>query len=265
MRLADMTAIVTGATRGLGLAIAKAFVAEGALVVMTGRSAAEGQRAAEALGPNASFVACDLENRAQLCALVDQADARFGRVDILVNNAGGLHRDNILDLPIEDYERVLALNLTAPLLLTQRVGRIMVRERKGGSIINVTSTGAAVCRPGGTPYHVSKAGLAMLTRITALDLGQYGIRANAIGPGTFATELMLSSTATTPGLRDALLETTPLGRFGELDELAAVAVFFASRDSSYVSGQSLYVDGGRLVLNPSLTAPHRADWLDFRR
>src|SRR6185369_6247496 len=99
----------------------------------------------------------------------------------------------------------------------------------------------------------------MLTRVTALDLGQYGIRANAIAPGTFATDLMLSSTSVTPGLTDDLLATTPLGRFGEVEELASVAVFFASRESSYVSGQSIFVDGGRLVLNPALKAPAKAD------
>jgi len=141
----------------------------------------------------------------------------------------------------------------------------MVRERRGGSIVNVTSTGAQVCRPGGAAYHVTKAGLAMLTRSAALDLGQFGIRVNAIAPGTFATELMLTSSATTPGLQDDLRATSPLGRFGDEDELAAVAVFLASRESSYVTGQSLLVDGGRLVLNPAVKAPPVADWVDFKR
>ena len=265
MRLENMVALVTGGTRGLGFAIGRAFVDEGAEVVLTGRSVDQGQQCAAELGPNAHFFPSDLSQADALRDLVAKVDDRFGRIDILVNNAGDLHRASILDLPLEEYERIQKVNLTAPLLLTQLVGRIMVRERKGGSIINITSTGSAVCRPGGTTYHVTKAGLAMLTRITALDLGQYGIRANAIAPGTFATELMLSSTSITPGLRDDLLATTPLGRLGEVDELAAVAVFFASRESSFVTGQSIFVDGGRLVINPALKAPAVADWVDFRR
>lgn len=265
MRLENMVALVTGATRGLGLAIAEAFVAEGAEVVMTGRSVDEGQKGAGKIGAKAHFIECDLTRSDRIDKLVAEVDARFGKIDVLVNNAGDLHRASILDLPLEQYERIQQLNLTAPYLLTQLVGRIMVREQAGGSIINITSTGSAVCRPGGTTYHVTKAGLAMLTRVTALDLGQYGIRANAIAPGTFATELMLSSTSVTPGLADDLLSTTPLGRFGEVEELASVAVFFASRESSYVSGQSIFVDGGRLVLNPALKAPPKADWLNFKR
>jgi glucose 1-dehydrogenase len=264
-RLDEMVAIVTGATRGLGVAIARTFAREGATVVLTGRSQAEGESAAADIGGQAQFISCDLTDRTSIEALVASVDARLGRVDILVNNAGDLHRANLLDLSLEDYDRIHRLNLVAPLLLTQLVGRIMVRERHGGSIINITSTGSAVCRPGGTTYHVTKAGLAMLTRVAALDLGQYGIRVNAIAPGTFATDLMLSSTASTPGLQQSLLATTPLGRFGEVDELADVALFFASRESSYVTGQSLFVEGGRLVLNPAVTAPQRADWVDFVR
>jgi len=264
-RLDHMVAIVTGATRGLGLAIAQCYAREGAMVVLTGRSQAEGEASAAAIGESAVFLPCDLTDLPSLEDFVAAVDARFGRIDILVNNAGDLFRANLLDLPLEEYERICRLNLTAPLLLTQLVGRIMVRERRGGSIINVTSTGSAVCRPGGTAYHVTKAGLAMLTRIAAVDLGQYGIRVNAIAPGTFATELMLSSTSKTPGLQDSLLATTPLGRFGDMEELAAVALFFASRESSYVTGQSLFVEGGRLALNPAVTAPARQDWVGFRR
>ena len=264
-RLESQTAIVTGATRGLGLAIARAFIAEGARVVMTGRSAEEGRRRAAELGPSARFEPCDLTNPDDIARLVATADSAFGRIDILVNNAGDLVRASVLELDLADYERIQRLNLTAPLMLIQQVGRIMVRERRGGSIVNVTSTGSQVCRPGGTAYHVSKAGLAMLTKSAALDLGQYGIRVNAVAPGTFATELMLSSSQTTPGLQDELRATTPLGRFGEEDELAAVALFLASRESSYVTGQSLLVDGGRLVLNPAVKAPTTAEWLDFRR
>lgn len=265
MRLENMVALITGATRGLGFAIAESFVSEGAQVVMTGRSTEAGEAYADRLGPNAHFLRCDLDQVETLDNLVTEIDSRFGRIDILVNNAGDLHRASILDLPLDQYERIQRINLTAPYRLTQLVGRIMVRQRAGGSIINITSTGSAVCRPGGTTYHVTKAGLAMLTRITALDLGQYGIRANAIAPGTFATELMMSSTSTTPGLREDLLSTTPLGRLGEEEELAAVALFFASRESSYVTGQSIFVDGGRLVINPALKAPAKADWVDFRR
>jgi len=264
MRLENMVALITGATRGLGVAMSQAFIAEGAQVVMTGRSEAEGRKAAEALGPSAHFMPCDLTDLDQIPKLVAAVDEKFGKIDVLVNNAADAYRAPILDLPIEEYERVSRLNLTAPLVLTQHVGRIMVRERAGGSIINITSTMGTACGPDATTYNVTKAGLAMLTRITAVDLGQYGIRANTIAPGTFPTELMLKGTAK-PGVRESLVATSLLGRYGELEELAAVAVFFASRESSYVTGQSLGVDAGRLVLNPALRAPPPADWFDFRR
>lgn len=265
MRLENMVAIVTGATRGLGLAMSKAFIDEGASVVMTGRSVDEGNRCAKELGQKAHFIKCDVTRKEELEALVAETDKMFGKIDILVNNAGDLVRANILDLSLEDYEHIQRLNLTAPFLLTQLVGRIMVRERTGGSIINITSTGSVVCRPGGTTYHVTKAGLKMLSQVAALDLGQYGIRVNAIAPGTFGTELMMSSVSKTPGLMENLLSSIPLGRLGELEELAAVALFFASKESSYVSGQSLFVEGGRLALNPALSAPEKQEWLDFRR
>jgi glucose 1-dehydrogenase len=264
MRLKDMVAIVTGATRGLGLAMARAFVAEGAQVVLTGRSSEVGERLAREIGPAAAFIACDLADLDQVTAFVAQVDERFGRVDVLVNNAGEAYRANLLELPMAELDRILTINLRAPLLLTQLVGRIMVRERAGGSIINITSTQQVVSGPGAASYNISKAALGALTRITAVDLGRYGIRANTIGPGTFDTELMRAGTQAT-GVLEELKRTALLGRFGEVEELAAVAVFFASRESSYVTGQQLFVEGGRLALNPALRPEPPEEWVDFRR
>ncbi len=251
MRLKDQVAIVTGAAAGIGLACAKRFAAEGARVVLSDVSVEKGEQAAEeiqASGADALFVACDVGDKAQVDALIGSTVAAFGRLDILVANAGIVHASDFLDLEEADFDRVIRVNLKGVFLTGQAAARQMVKQGGGGAIVNMSSVNAVMAIPAITPYVAAKGGVNQLTKVMALSLADKGIRVNAIGPGSIATE-MAEAVLSDPEKRRGALCRTPMGRFGEPDEVAKVAVFLASDDSSYITGQTIYPDGGRLALN----------------
>jgi len=252
MRLKDKVAIVTGAAQGIGLAIARRFVAEGARVMLADIAAERGRAAADGLGPDAAFLACDVGDKASAEALVEGAVAHFGRVDVLVNNAGILHAAEFLELEEVDFDRVLRVNLKGTFLVGQAAARRMVRQFAAdgsrGSIVNLSSVTARLAIPTAIPYVVSKAGVSQLTNAMAIALADKGVRVNAIGPGSIMTD-MLGVLMSDDAARQRILSRTPLGRCGEPEEIAAVALFLASEDSSYVTGQTIFADGGRIGLN----------------
>jgi glucose 1-dehydrogenase len=252
MRLNGKVAIVTGGARGIGLAIARRYVAEGAKVVIADVDQTSGEAAARALGAACRFIATDVGDATQAQRLIADAVAAFGSLDILVNNAGIVHGADFLDLKEADFDRVLRVNLKGAFLVGQVAARRMVDDVKAGrppgAIINMSSVNAVLAIPNQVPYCVSKGGLAQLTKVMALSLAPYGIRVNAIGPGSIMTDI-LQSVATDREAKRRLLSRTPLGRIGEPDEVAAVALFLASDDAAYVTGQTVYADGGRLGLN----------------
>jgi NAD(P)-dependent dehydrogenase (short-subunit alcohol dehydrogenase family) len=247
MKLQNKVAIVTGATQGIGLACARRLVEEGARVMMADIRP-EGREAAEALGPQARFHACDVGIKAEVDALVAATLAEFGAIDILINNAGVTHAADFLDLAEEDFDRVLRINLKSMFLCGQAVAREMVK-RQGGCIINMSSVNSELAIPNQVPYVVSKGGVNQLTKVMALNLAPYGIRVNGIGPGTILTELAKKAVLASPEARHTILSRTPLGRCGEPEEVASIAAFLASDDASYMTGQTLFVDGGRMALN----------------
>jgi glucose 1-dehydrogenase len=252
-RLAGKVAIVTGAARGIGLAIAKRFVAEGANVVLADIDERAGTLEAKHLGASARFVACDVGDVGQVTRLVETARAAFtGDIDILVNNAGIVHGADFLDLKEEDFDRVLRTNLKGAFLCSQAVARRMVEQieagKSAGTVINMSSINAVLAIADQVPYCITKGGIGQLTRATSLALAPHGIRVNAIGPGSVMTE-MLAKVAVDLNARRRMMSRTPLGRFAEPEEVASVAVFLASDDASYITGETIYVDGGRLVLN----------------
>lgn len=253
MRLQDKVAIVTGAAQGIGLGVARAFAAEGARVALADVNAAQGRAAADAI-PGALFVACDVGDAAQARALVARTVEVFGRVDICVNNAGIIRGADVLEISEDDFDAVLRVNLKGAFLVAQAAAREMVRQG-GGCIINMSSINAVLTIPEQLPYNVSKGGLNQLTRVMGVALAARGVRVNAIGPGSILTEMLRQAVLTDAESRRRVLSRTPMGRCGEVEEIAKVAVFLASDDASYITGQVIYADGGRLPLNYVVPVP----------
>jgi NAD(P)-dependent dehydrogenase (short-subunit alcohol dehydrogenase family) len=252
-KLANKVAIVTGAARGIGLAIARRFIADGANVVMADILERDGALEAKHLGRTAHFVRCDVGDARQARDLVEAACGAFGGdIDILVNNAGIFHGADFLELSEADFDRVLRTNLKGSFLVGQAAAKKMIAQvesdKKPGSIINMSSINARVAIPTQVAYCVSKGGIGQLTNAMAIALAPYGIRVNAIGPGSVMTD-MLRGVNTDEAARRRLLSRTPLGRFAEPEEVASVASFLASDDASYITGETIFVDGGRLALN----------------
>lgn len=248
MKLHDKVAVVTGAAQGIGFACAQRFVSEGAKVVLADVADAAGNAAAASLGNAASFFHADVSLKDDVDKLIGAALATFGRIDILINNAGVTHAADFLDVTEEDFDRVLRINLKSMFLCGQAAARVMVRQG-AGSIINMSSVNAVLAIPNQVPYVVSKGAINQLTKVMALNLAPHGIRVNAIGPGTIMTELAKQAVMSSEEARRKILARTPLGRCGEPEEVAAIAAFLASDDASYLTGQTIYPDGGRLALN----------------
>jgi NAD(P)-dependent dehydrogenase (short-subunit alcohol dehydrogenase family) len=255
MKLQDRVALVTGGANGIGAACARRFVAEGAQVVLVDRDEAAGTALAAELGAAAHFVGGDVTASGFAARCVEQARERYGRLDVLLNNAGITHACGFLELDEADFDRVLAINLKSYFLFGQAAARAMVAQGGGGAIVNMSSVNAILALPDQVPYVVSKGAVNQLTRVMAMGLAPHGIRVNAIGPGTIATELARRAVMGSPEARHKLLSRTPMGRLGEPDEVARVAVFLASEDASYMTGQTVYPDGGRLALNYTVAVP----------
>lgn len=258
MRLADKVALVTGAAKGIGLACAQAFAREGAQVFIADVNDEAGRREVLRLrseGLRVSFVACDVSRKDQVEAAIRAVVDEFGRIDILVANAGIVHAAEFLDLEEADFDRVLAVNLKGIFLAGQAAARQMVKQGGGGSIVNMSSVNAVLAIPNQVPYVVSKGGMNQLTKVMALSLAPHRIRVNGIGPGTILTELARTAVLGNAEAERKILSRTPMGRMGDPEEIAQVALFLASDESSYVTGQTIYADGGRLALNYTVPVP----------
>jgi|TARA_B100000959_G_scaffold25407_1_gene24545 NAD(P)-dependent dehydrogenase (short-subunit alcohol dehydrogenase family) len=245
-RLKDRVAIITGGARGIGRGIAVRFSEEGAKVIIADIDEESGNQVANSVD-NISFISCDIGDSQQARTLVDNVHQQFGRIDICVNNAGILRAADVLDVSEEDFDAVLRINLRAAFVISQATAKVMVSQG-GGTIINMSSVNAVMAIPNILPYNVSKGGLNQLTRVMAISLADRGVRVNAIGPGSILTEL-LEQVMTDEAARKKILSRTPMGRCGTVDEIADIALFLASDESSYITGQCLYADGGRMALN----------------
>ena len=255
MKLRDKVALVTGAAQGIGFACAQAFAAEGARVMLVDLNEGAVQAAAAKVGKSAAGTACDVSKKASVDRAVAAAVERFGRLDILVANAGIVHAAEFLDLDEADFDRVLAVNLKGVFLAGQAAARQMVKQGGGGAIINMSSVNAVLAIPNQVPYVVSKGGINQLTKVMSVALAQHGIRVNGIGPGTILTELAKTAVLGNKEAERKILSRTPMGRMGDPAEVAKVAVFLASDESSYLTGQTIYPDGGRLALNYTVAVP----------
>ncbi len=252
MKLFGKAAVVTGASSGIGLACAERLAADGAHVMLLDLNEATGQRAVEQIvtqGGKAHFAKCDVGYKDAVDRAFEAVDTVLGRVDILVSNAGIGRPAEFVDLSEKDFDDVIRTNLKGMFLCGQAAARRMIAHGGGGSIVNMSSINAIVAQPGGAAYAASKGAVKQLTAVMAMSLAPHGIRVNAIGPGTIETELTLKGLLSTPESRQRVLSRTPLGRCGSTAEVASVASFLVSEDASYITGQTIYPDGGRLALN----------------
>ena len=244
--LQGRVAIVTGGSQGIGEACVRRFAQEGAQVVIADVADARGQALATELG--ALYVHCDVGDKAQVDALVAEVLRAHGRIDVLVNNAGIFKAADFLDVTEADFDAVLRVNLKGAFLVGQAVARTMAQAGRG-SIVNMSSVNGVMAIPTIASYNVSKGGINQLTRAMALALADKGVRVNAVGPGTIATELAAAAVLTSDEAKNKIMMRTPLKRLGEPSEVADVVAFLASDASSYVTGEIIMIDGGRMALN----------------
>ncbi|WP_332778263.1 SDR family NAD(P)-dependent oxidoreductase [Polaromonas sp.] len=244
--LTGRVCIVTGGSQGIGEACARRFAREGAQVVIADIADAPGQKLAAELG--ALYVHCDVGDKAQVDALVAQTIAAHGRIDVLVSNAGIFKAADFLEVTEADFDAVLRINLKGAFLVGQAVAYEMTKQGKG-SIINMSSVNGVLAIPTIASYNVSKGGINQLTRVMALALADKGIRVNAVAPGTIATELAANAVLTSEAAKTRILSRTPMRRLGEPSEIADTVAYLASDAASYITGEIVVVDGGRMTLN----------------
>jgi glucose 1-dehydrogenase len=256
VRFTTQTVIVTGGANGIGRACAEAFAAEGADLVIADLDEERGRQLAAELdagNARAIFVRTDVGDAGSVRRLVDETLAAFGRLDVLINNAGIIKTADFLEISEADFDAVLRVNLKGVFLVGQAAARVMA-ERGRGAIVNMSSANAVLAIPNQVPYVTSKGAVNQLTKVMALALADKGIRVNAIGPGSILTDI-LKVVMNDDAARERILARTPLGRCGEPAEVAKVALFLASDDASYITGQTIYPDGGRLALNYTMPKP----------
>jgi NAD(P)-dependent dehydrogenase (short-subunit alcohol dehydrogenase family) len=238
--------IVTGGAQGIGEACSRRFAQEGSKVVIADVADAPGRALATELG--ALYRHCDVGDKVDVDDLVSKVMATHGRIDVLVNNAGIFKAADFLEVSEEDFDEVLRVNLKGSFLMGQAVAREMALRREG-VIVNMSSVNGVLAIPNIASYNVSKGGINQLTRVMALALAEHGIRVNAVAPGTIATELAARAVLTSEAAREKILSRTPMKRLGEPDEIADVVAWLASDAASYVTGEIVTVDGGRMTLN----------------
>lgn len=239
---------MTGAAQGIGYACAEALAEEGAQILLCDIDDKGVRAAAEKLGGGAVAFVCDMGDTDQINAMFDAIEAQHGIVEILVNNAGIALPGDFLETSLEQFRKVIDVNLIGTFAALQRAARSMVANKVEGSIVNMSSINAVVAIPSIAAYCASKGGVMQLTKASALALAPHNIRVNAVGPGSIDTAMMAGVNAN-PEAMKMVMSRTPLKRVGSAREIGDVVAFLASKKASYVTGETIYVDGGRLGMN----------------
>jgi len=249
--LGEKVCLITGGAQGIGEACARLFLEQGAKVVIVDIHNERGQSLASQLqqqGHEILFIASDIGNKIEVDAVIKQVIAQHGRLDVLVSNAGIFKAAPFLEVSESDFDEVLRVNLKGAFLMGQAAARVM-KDQGGGAIVHMSSVNGVLAIPEIASYNVSKGGLNQLTRAMALALADDGIRVNAVAPGTIATELASKAVLTSEEARNKILGRTPMKRLGDPSEVAHVVAFLASDAASYMTGEVITVDGGRMALN----------------
>ena len=244
--LKNKVTVITGGAQGIGAACAQRFSAEGAHVVLADVDDARGSALAQSLG--ALYVHCDVGDKLDVDAMVQLTIAKHGHIDVLVNNAGIVKTAPFLDVTEDDFDAVIRVNLKGAFLVAQAAAREMVKTG-GGSVVNMSSVNAVMAIPSIASYNMSKGAINQLTRVMALALADLGVRVNAVAPGTIATELATKAVLTSEEAKARIMSRTPMKRLGTPDEIADVVAYLASDASSYLTGEIITADGGRMALN----------------
>jgi NAD(P)-dependent dehydrogenase (short-subunit alcohol dehydrogenase family) len=245
--LAGRAIVVTGASQGIGAACARLLAADGARVALWDVDDTRGRALATALGGH--YAHCDVSKKPQVDAALASTVAAFGRIDGLVSNAGIFKAAPFLDITEADWDAVLDVNLKGSFLVGQVVARQMVAQGSGGAIVNMSSVNGRLTIPSIASYNASKGGIDQLTRVMALALAEQRIRVNGVAPGTIATELAAKAVLTSEEAKARIMSRTPMKRLGEPEEIASVVAFLLSDAASYMTGETVLVDGGRMTLN----------------
>lgn len=250
MKFDGKTAIVTGAAQGIGRACAERLLADGAKVVAADVNFEKLTAAADEIqgGNNLHVVKTDVASVAEVNALVAATADHFGTVDIMVNNAGIAPILDWLDVTEEIFDQTMAVNLRGAFFGTQAAARQMISQGRGGVIVNMSSINSGLANPSVATYAISKGGMNQVTSTAAVAFAPHNIRVVGVGPGTIMTDMVKSGFISSAG-NHAILSRTPIGRYGEASEIASVVSFLASDDASYITGETIYPDGGRRVLN----------------
>ncbi len=241
-------ALVTGGAQGIGYACAEALAEDGGSLILADINADGLGEAAKKLGNGSVAIACDMADPEQINAMFDQIEKDHGGVTTLVNNAGVAMPGDFLETSLEDFQKVIDINLTATFLSIQRAAKSMIAHKISGSVINMSSINAQVAIPQIPAYCASKGGIMQLTKATALALAPHNIRVNAVGPGSIDTA-MLAGVNANPDTMKMVMSRTPMQRLGSAREIGDVVAFLASAKASYITGETIYVDGGRLGMN----------------
>ena len=251
MKLSGKVAVITGAARGIGKACARRFLDDGVKVVISDVDGDGLDKTATELGrpEDLRAVRCHVARRADVDRVVATAVREFGRLDIMVNNAGVARNQDLLEISEKDFDDVIAINLKGAFFGVQAAAKQMIAQGGGGVIINMSSVNALLAIPTLATYAISKGGMKQLTSVAAVALAPNNIRVVAVGPGTILTDMVASAIFNSEDARRSVLSRTPIGRGGEPGEVASVVAFLASDDASYITGQTIYPDGGRLILN----------------
>lgn len=249
-RFEDKVAVITGAGDGIGLQIARSFAEEGAIAVIAEINEISGKLAAEkiiAAGGRALFVQVDVSDEAQVEQMVKTVLEQLGRIDILINNAGVVVHVKVVDMAREAWDRQMAVQLTGPFLMSKHVARHMIARGGGGKIVNISSVSAVMGRHKAAAHCSAKGGLTMLTKVLAMELGEYQVNVNAVAPGLIDVPSQRDEANISSDYKRSYLNELPLGRIGEVEDITHMVTFLCSEDANWITGQLMLVDGGLMA------------------